>query len=106
MRPRHLRAPFLLAALAVVAAFAACTLNPQPLPPRDEFSSGPDFDASTKADAGGFSNGPQTPGTAVDAAGGTPSADSDGGVDDGGDGGVDDGGDGGDGGTDAAADAG
>jgi hypothetical protein len=103
MRFRHVGAPralAVLAVLAILAAFAACTLNPQPLPPRDEFSGGTDSDASAKADAGAFGNGPQTPGTS-DAGTGTPSADSDGG-----DGGGDDGGDGGDGGSDADADGG
>jgi len=93
MRLRHVG---LLAALGTVAAFAACTLNPQPLPPRDDLNGeSTSNDAGARSDAGGFGAGPENPGTA-DAGTATPSADSDGGSeagDDGGDGGADDGGD-------------
>ena len=66
MRRRHVG---LLAALSAVAAFAACTLNPQPLPPRDDFggeSTG--VDASAKADSGSFGTSPEVPGPLDDAA--------------------------------------
>ena len=95
MRRRH---ALLLAALSAgaVAAIAACTLNPQPLPPRDEFGGESALaDASTR-DGGTFGTGPENPGVA-DAAVGTPSADADA------DGGADEAGDGGDSGD--AADA-
>ncbi|MEA2750892.1 MAG: hypothetical protein QOI41_5035 [Myxococcales bacterium] len=92
MRRRH---AVLLAALSTVAAIAACTLNPQPLPPADFANAATDSDASPRSDSGSFGTGPESPGT-TDAAAGTPSADADGAVDDGGDGGLGDGGDAGD----------
>lgn len=52
--------PFVLASLAAAAAFAACTLNPQPLPPSDgeaTNSRGPD----AGVDAGGKFQEPNTP---------------------------------------------
>jgi len=92
----------LVAALASVAAFAACTLNPQPLPPRDDFSGeSTGADAGQRADASGFGSVPEVP-PAADAGTGTPNLDDDGG--DGGD--RTDGGDGGDGSTDASDDGG
>jgi len=93
------------AALACVATFVACTLNPQPLPPSDfNGESAGDSDGGSRADASGFGSSPEVPGPAEDAATGTPNLDADGG-DEGGnrtDGG--DGGDGGDGSTDASDD--
>ena len=98
----RLRSVALVAALASVSAFVACTLNPQPLPPRDEFSGEPsDSDAGggLSADGGAF-NSPEAPSS--DAAIGAPtSGDADGG-DDGGE--RSDGGDGGS--TDASDDGG
>lgn len=90
----HLRKVALLAAFGVAGAFAACTLNPQPLPPSDEASSFGD-DASNRSDSGSFT-GPDTPNS--DAAA-TPPPDNEGGTGnvDGGDGGSD----AGDGGSDA-----
>ncbi len=94
MRTRRLQ---LLAALAVLLAFVACTLNPQPLPPLD-----PENAAS--ADAGSFGttrdSGTRTDDeepSAVSDAGASPP---DGGAGDAGDAG-DDAGDGGDAGDDA-----
>jgi hypothetical protein len=91
-----------LALLGVSVAFAACTLNPQPLPPGDlagEATS--DYDAGTRADAGGF-NGPEANADAATGPG------REGGADDAGDGGdagesgdAGDGGDSGDAGPDA-----
>lgn len=80
----------LLAVLGVAGAFVACTLNPQPLPPRDnEASSFGDQDGSTaRSDAGSFGTDPETPPTQD--AGAVPLDDGDGGADDGG---ADDGGD-------------
>ena len=78
MRGRHVG---LLAAVAAVAGFAACTLNPQPLPPRDDFSGESSFaDGGASSDSGGFSTSPQVPGP-EDAASGTPNLDADGGSD-------------------------
>jgi len=91
MRLRHVG---VLAALATVAAFAACTLNPQPLPPRDDFngeSTSADA-AAVRSDSGAFGSSPEVPGP-EDAGGGTPSADADGASDDAGDGGSDEAGD-------------
>ena len=91
MRVRHVG---LLAALATVAAFAACTLNPQPLPPRDDFNG-----ESTSADGGVRSRQRRVrqlaagSGSGTDAASGTPDADAEGGADDAGDGGSGDAGD-------------
>ena len=99
------RAIAALAALACIATFVACTLNPQPLPPSDfNGESAGDSDAGSKADSSGFGATPEGP--AEDAGTTTPTADSDGG-DEGGDradGG--DGGDAGDGSTDASDDGG
>ncbi len=97
----HLRKLVLLATLAAAGAFAACTLNPQPLPPSDENSSFGPGDASTRSDAGAFNNDPETP-PGEDA--GSPAPNGEGGTDgsDGGDGGGDAGDGGGDGGSDAA----
>ncbi|MBN9165620.1 MAG: hypothetical protein BGO98_19455 [Myxococcales bacterium 68-20] len=95
MRTRRLQ---LLASLAVVLAFVACTLNPQPLPPLDPENT------ATNSDGGSL-------GSTLDGGSGAPSsdasmppADSDAGGDAGGDGGDasdagdagDDAGDGGD----------
>jgi len=68
-----MRRTLVLAALAggLTAAVAACTLNPQPLPPSD-FASADDNDASTRADGGSL--GGETPAPSADA-----SADPDGG---------------------------
>ena len=68
-----MRRTLVLAALAggLTAAVAACTLNPQPLPPSD-FASAEDNDASTRADGGSL--GGETPAPSADA-----SADPDGG---------------------------
>ena len=99
MRRRHAG---LLAALSAsaVAAFAACTLNPQPLPPRDEFGGESAFaDASTR-DSGSFGSTPEVPGSSSDAGTGTQNTDSEGGAPAPGDGG-----DGGDGGLGDAGDA-
>ena len=93
LQTRH---AFVLAALA--AAIAACTLNPQPLPPGDLAGVGGGSDASTRAEGGSFDSDPETPPSVSDAG-----ANSDSDSDTGGDGG--DAGDGGDGGiTDAASD--
>jgi hypothetical protein len=95
------RAALVLVVVAVAAAVAACTLNPQPLPPGDDSERGQatgDFDASTRADAGGFSGEEPAPNANADAAAGDHEA----GVNDGSAG---DGGDAGDAG-DAAPDAG
>ncbi len=95
------------AALACIATFVACTLNPQPLPPRDfDGESAGDSDAGSRADASGFGSSPEVPGPAEDAATGTPNSDVDGGGEGGDrtDGG--DGGDAGDGSTDASDDGG
>ena len=103
MRARHVA---LLAAATSVAAFVACTLNPQPLPPRDDFGGESSFaDAGGRSDSGTFNTGPQAP-SADAAAIDMPSPDSEGGA--GGDGGSDggDGGDGGDGASDASDDGG
>jgi hypothetical protein len=90
MRLRHVG---LLAALATVAAFAACTLNPQPLPPRDDFNGeSTSADGGVRSDSGAFGSSPQVPGP-EDAASGTPNADAEGGSDDAGDGGSGDAGD-------------
>jgi len=89
MQPRKLA---LLAALATAGAFAACTLNPQPLPPSDNEASNFGDDASVaRSDGGSFD--PETP---PNADAGTVPTDGDGG-----DGGGDGGGDAGDGGGDA-----
>lgn len=98
----HLRKLALLAGLAAAGAFAACTLNPQPLPPSDDNSSFGAGDASTRTDSGSFSNDPETPGPIQDGGAPVPN-DGEGGA--GGDGG-DAGSDGGDAGSDADADAG
>jgi hypothetical protein len=95
----HVRKLALLAALGVAGAFVACTLNPQPLPPRDnEASSFGDDASTTRSDAGSFGTDPQNP---PSDAGAVPNDDSEGGVGGGGDGG-DGGSDAGDGGGDAA----
>jgi hypothetical protein len=70
MRRRH---AVLLAALSTVAAIAACTLNPQPLPPADFAGAATDSDASPRSDGGSFGTGPESPGTS-DAAAGTTTA--------------------------------
>lgn len=89
MRGRHVG---LLAAVAAVAGFAACTLNPQPLPPRDDFSGESSFaDSGASSDSGSFSTSPKAP-PSEDAANGTPNLDADA-ASDAGDGGSDDGGD-------------
>jgi hypothetical protein len=49
----RLRRVHLLASLAAVTAFAACTLNPQPLPPRDP-TEDPENGATTFGDGGAF----------------------------------------------------
>jgi hypothetical protein len=74
------------AALAIAAAIAACTLNPQPLPPGggDATNAAGGNDSGTRADAGSFETDPETPAPLSDA--GT-NADSDSGDDDAGDGG-------------------
>ncbi len=61
-----MRRTLVLAALAggLTAAVAACTLNPQPLPPSD-FASVDDNDASTRADGGSL--GGETPAPSADA---------------------------------------
>ena len=62
----RLRRSFVLASLAAAAAFAACTLNPQPLPPSDgEATNARSPDGST-ADAGSFQE-PETPPDGADA---------------------------------------
>ena len=97
----HLRKLALLAGLAAAGAFAACTLNPQPLPPSDDNSSFGAGDASTRTDSGSFGNDPETPAPSQDAGAPLPT-DGDGGT--GGDGGDGDAGsDGGDAGPDADA---
>jgi hypothetical protein len=87
----QLRRPLIAVSLIVAAGFGACTLNPQPLPPRDE-NAAANADASADG-ASGFGNNPSPPaedaGT-LDTEGGTPSGDA---------------GDGGDGSSDAATDA-
>ncbi len=90
-----------LAAGAAVAAFAACTLNPQPLPPGDDFNGASSLaDAGVRSpDSGAFGGGPEVP---ADAGTANPNSDSDGG-DEAGDGGLDEAGDGG---LDEAGDAG
>jgi len=72
MKPtsRSLRHALILASLAAAAAFAACTLNPQPLPPNGDATNaaagGPD--AAQTADAGGFGEqDPETPAPLSDA---------------------------------------
>ena len=90
MRFRHV---FILASLGAMAAFAACTLNPQPLPPGDDRNQATNADASAKSDSGGFGIDPEAPPNPQDAAPGSADAQSDG-----------DGGDAGDGG-DGSADA-
>ena len=98
----HLRKLALLAGLAAAGAFAACTLNPQPLPPSDENSSFGGGDASARTDSGSFANDPETPAPSQDASA-PPPTDGDGGTGgEGGDGG-DAGSDGGDAGSDADA---
>lgn len=99
MRVRHIA---LLAAAASVGAFVACTLNPQPLPPRDDFGGESSLaDAGARSEGGAFGTTPENP--SADAATGTPNLDSEGGAGEGGD----DAGDGGDGGaTDASDDGG
>jgi hypothetical protein len=93
MRRRHV---IVVATLAAAAALVACTLNPQPLPPRDnEATFG---DAGRSADSGGFTTNP----TPADASAGN--ADSDSAAPNANDDGGDAGGDAGDGG-DAATDA-
>lgn len=81
----------ILAGFGVVAALVACTLNPQPLPPRD--SEATYGDASATAD-GGFNSTPSpadaAPGSA-NSEGGAPMSN--------------DGGDGGEGGLDGSSDA-
>jgi hypothetical protein len=97
----RLRRVYLVTALGVVGALAACTLNPQPLPPKDnnEATFG-DGGFTTAADSGSAASK-----TGTDAARDPNAPPPDGqapasGLDDGGlDGGLDDGGlDGGDGG--------
>lgn len=92
----------LLAVLGTAGAFAACTLNPQPLPPSDLDNEATFGDASTSTDAGSFNNpAPETP-PAQDA--GTGAVDGEGGAGgDAGDGGGDGGLDAGDAGADADA---
>jgi hypothetical protein len=60
---RRLGRPLLLAALATAAAFAACTLNPQPLPPSDnERAQAGDNDASFGgSDSGAVTTTPEVP---------------------------------------------
>ena len=88
----QLRRPLIAVSLVVAAGFGACTLNPQPLPPRGDENAAADTDASADG-ASGFGNNPAPPtedaGT-LDTEGGTPSGDA---------------GDGGDGSSDAATDA-
>jgi hypothetical protein len=96
----QLRKLALLASLATAGAFAACTLNPQPLPPSDLDNQATFGDASTRSD-GSFTGDPETP--PAEDAGAIP-ANVEGGVDGGGDGDGGDAGDGGDGG-DAGPDA-
>jgi hypothetical protein len=86
---RSFQRAIVLVALAATAAFAACTLNPQPLPPESGFTEGASdsFDAGRSGDASGF--GSTTPAPAGDAG---KLDDGDGG-NDGGDGGDDGGGD-------------
>ena len=84
-------------ASALTATFLACTLNPQPLPPRDEF--GPSSDSS--ADAGSFNAAP--PRQDSDAAAASPEGPEGGANDGGGDGSVLDS-DASDGATDARSD--
>lgn len=86
------RLALVLVVVAVAAAFAACTLNPQPLPPGDDSERGQatgGADASTRLDAG--TTGPLNPPPSTSDAG--ANADHEGGAD-GGDAG--DAGDGGD----------
>ena len=88
MRARHVA---LLAAFVATAAIAACTLNPQPLPPSD-FSGRDSADASAAKDSGSFSTDPETPPTAdAGATNANDEAGTDGGdaSDDGGDAGPD-----------------
>lgn len=98
MRRRHVIVLATFATFVTAAAVVACTLNPQPLPPRDNEATFGDASAGAEA---GFGGGPApvpadaSPGRADDE-GGSPNANDDGG---------DAGGDAGDGG-DAAADAG
>jgi hypothetical protein len=86
MKVRHAAA---LAVLAAAAAFAACTLNPQPLPPGDGDNEATFSDAGrSNVDAGGFTTGPENPApTLADA--GVGAADGEGGADAGDDGGSD-----------------
>ena len=90
----QLRRSLIAVSLVVAAGFGACTLNPQPLPPRDE-NAAANADASADG-ASGFGNNPSPPtedaGT-LDTEGGTPSGD------------AGDAGDSGDGSSDAATDA-
>lgn len=84
MRLRHVVA---LATLGVAAAaFVACTLNPQPLPPGDGASPPPEAtfgDAGTTSDGGGFgSQEPNTP-TPIRADASVGAADAEGGADSG-----------------------
>ena len=105
-RVRPVTAAAALAALASIATFVACTLNPQPLPPSDFNGESTSEDGGSRADASGFGSSPEVPGSAEDAATGTPNLGTDGG-DEGGDrtdGG--DAGDAGDGSTDASDDGG
>lgn len=98
------RAALIVVALVGAAGFAACTLNPQPLPPSDGFEEATGgADASTRYEGGSFETPSSDAGTAGDPEGGRDGGD----ASDAGDAG-DAGGDGGDGGDDgdAAADAG
>ena len=94
----RLRKLALLAGLTAAGAFAACTLNPQPLPPSDDNSSFGAADASTRTDSGSFATNPETPTPSQDAGAPLPN-DGDGGT--GGEGG--EGGDAGSDGGDADA---
>lgn len=63
--PRTLgaRVALVAAALAGAAGFAACTLNPQPLPPGDdnEGQATGDYDAGRNGDTGTFNPTPEGP---------------------------------------------
>ncbi|MDB4933946.1 MAG: hypothetical protein JWP87_918 [Labilithrix sp.] len=92
MRLRHVAA---LATLAAVGAFAACTLNPQPLPPGGGDNEATFSDAGKSPDAGSLGENPMPPPNLADA--GVGAAD--------GEGGADGGDEAGDGGSDAEAGA-
>ena len=78
------RHAFFVAVVVAAAGFAACTLNPQPLPPDDDNRASAGGDSGqTRSDAGEFGQDPETPlpppqadaGVNLDSEGGVPSGD-------------------------------